>query len=517
MNLLDLATVGTDALGASEPVTTGTAADALLAARPDEPLERRILLAAGATAVLRKAASRPPKAPSLPEPAPVETRPVLPDGVAGALVSLFAQSDERDLLPAVLPRVAATGHVLPPAALRPILRRCPDTLREHVLPLLGERARWLVQQGAAWTWAIDDDAAATLAELQVSFAEATARERPGVLRQIRALDRKAGRDALRSTWTSDPAPVRQALVPVLGEHLAPDDAGLLEQIVAKDRSDKVKALARRLLARLPETDLAKEALAAAVAGVRLEEKPQRRSIVSALLGRKRRAPTLAMAHGQAETIALLELVPPSALATAWGMTDSEVAVGISDDDDALLIGLSEGALLHGETAWVGTLLSRWDRMPMEVLERDGKTRHVAERLLAALPDDARAERIVGLMTTHTATSWWTPLASWDAVWPTMVGERWLTLLRQHLSAVDSGASEATSSALAWRRSLKEAAARLPVALLPRTQSLAVHSADASPRWFSALSQFHARVALRLQIEGALATLPRPAASPKDTP
>lgn len=515
MNLLDLATVGTDALG-PEPVTTDTAADVLLDARPDEPIERRILLGAGAAAVLRKAASRPPVAPALPPPAPAETRPVFPDSVAGGLVALFANSDERDLLPAVLPRVAATGHVLPPAALRPILRRCPDTLRAHVRPLLGERARWLVEQGAPWTWAVDEDAAATLAELQVAFAEATARERPGVLRQIRALDRKAGRDALRSTWTSDPAPVRQALVPVLGEHLGPDDAGLLEQIVAKDRSDKVKVLARRLLARLPDTDFAKEALAAAVATVRLEEKPQRRSIVSALLGRKKRPPTLAMAHGQAETIALLELVAPSELARAWGLSASDVTVGISDDDDALLIGLSEGALLHGDIAWVGTLLSRWDRMPMEVLQRDAKTRHLAERLLAALPDDARGERIVGLMTTHTATGWWTPLASWDALWPEVVAERWLTLLRQHLAAVDSGASEATSSALVWRSSLKEAAARLPVGLLPRTESLAVLSADASPRWFSALSQFHARVALRLQIERALSTLPRPP-GPQDTP
>jgi hypothetical protein len=514
VTLLELATLGTEAFGGDVPEPlTGTGADALLAQRSGDPVERRVLLAAGCREVLDRAAAEAPPAPPPPPLAPDETRAPLPDGLVSALLAML-EGEGRDLLPAVLPRVAATGRILPPAALRPALRRCPDELRPLLAPLLGARARWLAEQGASWTWVLRPEAAPTLPALLAAFDEARGAERPALLRRIRALDSKAGRDALRAAWTSEPVEGRLALVAPLAVGLHPDDEPLLVQIVDRDRSERVRSAARRVLARIPASAFARELLAEAIASVRLVPRPApRMSIVKAMFRRGAALPpTLEGTVSSAELLARLELVPPGALGAAWSLEPAEALAGLSDDDEALLVGLSEGALLHEASDWASPLLDRWDRMPRAAQERDRKGRDVAQRLLDALPDEARAARIVALMDGPAATDWWPPLAPWQAMWPEPLAARWVTVLRAHLATIDAGAGEATSAALTWRSSLCPAAARLPASQLSAAATLGVLSSEAAPRWSRALREFAGRVALRLSVEQALAALP-PSPSP----
>jgi len=505
VTLLELATVGTDALEGVEAITTGTGADGLLAGRREDTRERRLLLAAGCDAVLTRAASPAARAPALPPPAPPETKPVLPDRVASALLAML-DSDTRDLLPAVLPRLATSGHIVPPAALRPLLRRVPEALRPVLRPILGSRARWLAERGASWRWLLDgEDGPVALAPLLASFEVAASAERPRLLGQIRALDAKAGRDALRACWTSEAVEGRLALVPALHDALSLADEALLVQITDKDRSKRVKEAARRLLAQIPGSSFALERLEEVVAGVTLVPRARpKMSIVKQIFGRSAALPpTLEVSLGQQAMLTLLELVPPSALAARWTMTPAEVLLGVQDDDEALLVGLSLGVLLHRESAWTLPLLDRWARMPQTAIGRDQRGRDLISRVLEMLPPAARAARIIERMPNHAATDWWPMLATWDALWTEDLGQHWLTLIAAHLEVVDAGASEATSAALTWRSSLGPAAARLPESQLRAASRLAVASDEISPRWFRALSEFQTRITLRLSIEEAL--------------
>jgi hypothetical protein len=82
------------------------------------------------------------------------------------------------------------------------------------------------------------------------FATAPKAERPAILEAVRRADASQGRDLLSSTWKSDPAAERAALLSVLAVRLCDDDEPFLESAL-DDRSAGVRQVAVDLLARLP--------------------------------------------------------------------------------------------------------------------------------------------------------------------------------------------------------------------------------------------------------------------------
>lgn len=217
-----------------------------------------ILLAEAAVlSAYRRAGRLPGDAPrSLPPPAEHDERPAcsstavevlelilsgevpIPGGVAllaGQWLDGAARAGRR--VPArLLPRLLDLGCTSP--ALQTALRT-----------VAGPRGRWLAGHHDRWGWAagaaLDD-----LEAVQQRFATAAKAERPPLLEAVRSADPARGLQLLRSTWKSDPAAERAALLAVLAVRLSDDDEPFLEEAL-DDRSAVVRQVAADLLGRMP--------------------------------------------------------------------------------------------------------------------------------------------------------------------------------------------------------------------------------------------------------------------------
>ncbi len=542
--LLELAMLGTADAPPDSVISTGTGADLLIAERAGDPIERRLLLAAGCRAVLTRAAAVPLEAPSAPAPAPSETRPTLPDGIARLLVGLM-RGENRDLLPATLERLGPLGYVLSPAAAAAVLRRMQPQSRDGVRPLLGLRAHWLAAHNPSWSWVLeapasDGDPAALpdLGVARVQWDEGTTAARKRALAVLRSHAPDEANALLFSGWTSESVKGRLALLQVVGASLRGEDGLFLTHLVKTDRSQRVKDAARRLLVRASGSELADRMLLRASRCLELvAAEPKKDGLVARMFGRRKGRKLLPStlhvtppasfhddwaADGISDKtvggrwgrktgwlVQVLSLVSPQALAERMGVEPGILVTAIQDDDLGVLAGLSEGALLHQDATVASILWDRWQRQPQEDRVKDQRGSDVQGRLLSGMHEDARAERIITLMDAADSTLWWPPLAVVEGAWPEPVGERWVSLLEQHLRSVAAGGGEGTSAALTWRSSLTSAGARLPSSCLANAARLYEPAFESSPRWSRALPEFKARIATRLRLEEALASLPAP--------
>lgn len=161
-------------------------------------------------------------------------------------------------------------HRLLPALLD---RATSEELRGQVSAVVGERGAWLATQNPAWSWFEQSRTfRAAIDDIEEKFgAKARARAsngrrgtpvdphrwallgtdpRASQLRQLRKDDPAAGRDLLATTWSSDSAKDRRALLETLQVGLGPDDEEFLEGAL-DDRAGSVRELAAWLLDGLP--------------------------------------------------------------------------------------------------------------------------------------------------------------------------------------------------------------------------------------------------------------------------
>jgi hypothetical protein len=136
------------------------------------------------------------------------------------------------------------AHVLP--KLLDAATRQP-ALRAALLPVLGERGRWLARLQEEWSWA----AAGTDAS---PWDTGTPDQRVAALRDWRRRDPRAALAALAAAWPGEPPEQRAALLAVLATNLGPDDEAFLETAL-DDRRKEVRAVAQRVLACLPGSRL----------------------------------------------------------------------------------------------------------------------------------------------------------------------------------------------------------------------------------------------------------------------
>ena len=209
-----------------EAIGEGPAGEAALAA----------LVAHATQAVFRPLApalTLRPLLPQLPAPQPSpEAR--------SRLRRLLALKGEEAGKRALVRLVAARGHVMHPADWMP-----------------GPRDDWAPEVYAPWlAWAASEKAIARAHTLsgetlsaEETYGDWTWAERRARLAAMRRTDPAAARTIIVAKAGSEPAERRLKLVELLEQGLAAEDVPFLESL-ASDRSDQVKALARRLLARL---------------------------------------------------------------------------------------------------------------------------------------------------------------------------------------------------------------------------------------------------------------------------
>jgi len=167
------------------------------------------------------------------------------------------------------------GYVLRAQLLPDMLDLASRTpaLRPAVASVLGMRGRWLAHHRTEWHEVADaaadgPDDAGSLGDAEVWRVGRPA-DRRRYLARLRGRDPGAGRELLADGWTRESKEERAALLGMLGRGLSAADEEFLENALG-DRAAEVRAAARRLLARLPDSAFQRRASRRAAEALRLE-------------------------------------------------------------------------------------------------------------------------------------------------------------------------------------------------------------------------------------------------------
>jgi len=171
------------------------------------------------------------------------------------ILQLLMRGMHANLLPTWLALAHAKGVSVPHACLVPLLEQGmgKPALREALMPVLGERGRWLVAQNPEWSAkyaASSDDAVA----VELAWNTGSPPQRAAALRAMRSADPAAALASLQSCWAQEAADLRAALLPCLEVGLSLADEPFLEAAL-DDKRKEVRSAARELLAILPGSQL----------------------------------------------------------------------------------------------------------------------------------------------------------------------------------------------------------------------------------------------------------------------
>ncbi len=425
--------------------------DALARTAPDAP--GLLLRLAGAYGICQRAgwtapvAPRPPVAPALPE-----SR-VLANAAWSQLLSQALALGPQRLQHQVLAGMDHSVLRAPPAVLPTLLQagRQNLALRERMLPVLGERGRWLAQQNSEWSYAFGVQ---EQADSQTQWAHGSLEQRCAVLRSQRAISPAAARERLQADWDTLGAKDRGALLATLQTGLCADDEAFLTAQL-KDRAQEVRARAADLLAALPGSDYSQR-MVARLTPLLTHSAPER-GVVGRLLGRvlpgadtpwSVDAPEAADAHWKSDQLEaerpkyetlgerawwLFQLASRCPLSWWCSHTGLEPAglvalAQASDWTEALLRGWRHALARQGDAAWALALLqasidARWDGRTA-ALDRLSPAQREAF-LLSQLDDGAKMHEV--------AASCLDGCAAHAHLGPT-VSQRLASLLRQRIDA-----------------------------------------------------------------------------------
>ncbi|HVW31282.1 MAG TPA: DUF5691 domain-containing protein [Acidimicrobiia bacterium] len=146
---------------------------------------------------------------------------------------------------------ARAGQRVPARVIPPLLDLASSAadLRPAVQAVAGSRGAWLAPHNPRWAWAVPPARQGVEPSVFGTLGRA---ERATVLETVRRIEPDQGRNLLASTWSSDPAADRAALLAVLAVGLGDGDEPFLEAAL-DDRSAAVRTVSAELLERLPES------------------------------------------------------------------------------------------------------------------------------------------------------------------------------------------------------------------------------------------------------------------------
>src|SRR5207249_1290305 len=211
--------------------------------------ERRLLNEAGWHMLRQLAGRRPAKFAVADErQAPEEARPLVSRAAALRLEEIL-RTDDREHVDEWLELAAAAGKRVPPSLLPPLLEQAAvrSDLRAPTLPVGGGRVSWLAHQNEEWAFA-------DIADPLEAFHSGVRAARVAALAELRSHDPAAALATLAEGWQKEGGDDRAALISVLAVGLGPADEGFLT-MASNDGRKEVRAGARDLLARLPESAL----------------------------------------------------------------------------------------------------------------------------------------------------------------------------------------------------------------------------------------------------------------------
>jgi hypothetical protein len=175
---------------------------------------------------------------------PPESQPQMPEKAAGLLKRLVA-GEFDGLLPEFLQLTAERGYIVPPETLPALLGLGKNDLRKLVLPVIGERGRWLAAHNPAWAYALGRDP-------RDAWENGVRVERIAALEQIRASEPGKAREWIQASWEQDSPEDRSLFLGACSVGLSLEDEPFLETCL-DDKRKEVRDEARGLLLRLEDS------------------------------------------------------------------------------------------------------------------------------------------------------------------------------------------------------------------------------------------------------------------------
>ena len=264
-SLITAALIGTDRAGFPEVDGLPPALSGIHARLAAGPAHDGLFPLAGALALYDAAGQLPEKAAGadwrLPAFRPEGDRRPCSPAATRFLERMMNQQDTAHL-PELLALLDASGRRPADDQLPYVLEFGAKTprFRPQLLPILGERGRWLAAINPAWRYAAVDPG--DVASLRGAW-EADPAGRAALAATVRRQDPEKARRLIEATWRGEPEAARRELLAVLENGLSMSDEPFLERAL-DDRDALVRRKAADLLAALPGSRLV--ARVTAVAG-----------------------------------------------------------------------------------------------------------------------------------------------------------------------------------------------------------------------------------------------------------
>ncbi|MBE0696194.1 MAG: hypothetical protein IH586_04660, partial [Anaerolineaceae bacterium] len=323
-----------------------------------------ILLRTAAVSVLHRRAGKLPPASALPYiiPCPLDERPQC-SSQAGYCLEMILNSGRAPVLAEWIELANRRGMRLREEHLESLLnqQKMIFPLRAAILPVLGERGRWLAAQNPEW------DTFVYYTEERI-WHEGQRKERMAYLNDLRTRDPQAARELLTSTWAEESPNERTIFLRVLANGLSMADEPFLETVL-DDRRKDVRQTAGELLAHLPGSRLVQRMIQMGQQLLSWKNGLLRGSIEANLpesCGERmlrdgvEQKPSSGLALGEKAwwLAQVLALIPPSTWSSRWNKKVSTLieAVSKNEMEDALIYGWTEAALRFADSEWIEALL-----------------------------------------------------------------------------------------------------------------------------------------------------------------
>ena len=432
-------------------VPVDAALDDVLNQIPRQDPAATLLAIAGTLTLHSQAGWQPPQGATRPPVPALPGEPVCSTSI-GSQIDALLEGSQAALLPEMLEALAKTNHCAPNFLLPNLLDKGTKLakLRPSILAVLGKRGRWLAGQNPEWGWASLE--IETWSGLLTQWQTAVPKKRQALLRQLRLTEPERGRHILEQTWKSNNDLTRNQLIKLLDINLSLADEPFLE-LALDDRNHLVRRAAADLLARLPQSRLAKR-MCQHVTGI-LSWTPKKERAITVRLPASFspamlrdgmpaiKAEDRTRLHARLLT-QTISRVPLSYWLEQWQKTPLEIAHAVLNSTwpRSLTAAFGTAAIRQQDESWAAALI----------------TTNQFNTAMGRLVPVLSAETCFALMQAATAQSTeiqrpnplFIFLQHWQADWTMPMGQFWLERFVHHLENIDSAISDPTLTNLLKR-------------------------------------------------------------------
>jgi hypothetical protein len=426
---------------------------------------------------------------------------------AARCLQQILQGQYPQLLPEWLEIVTIAGQRVPDIDLPALLEkgRQQRELRAAILPVLGQRGRWLAAQNPDWNYAI---ALATEADWETGTPAA----RLLGLQDLRRYSPDRARELLQTTWKQEPASDRAKFLQTLGTELSLADEPFLEEALG-DRSKEVRRVAIDLLASLPNSRLCQQVMEHSSQYLSIKQGnpssllvqlPDRLDQALIQSGIEPKRPAAINAKLGEKAWWLLQLIgatPLNAWSDRWQMTPQEIIELTHSHEWQVVVvnGLMLAAKRQKNTPWLEAILTLW--LVGQASSQDQPLTDLSmEDLLSVLPRDRQNRFLINLLQVspqkinESLTIWLLRHSSHQ--WSLDLAQTVLDSLQHYLN------STTTLSNSDWelRAALREFARFIPVALTSEVIKLRSQLPPESS-WIPSLDESLALLQFRQEMVG----------------